>query len=71
MFNGSWYIRDHCEEIQMARPIKETPVLTGKCAREFQEAADRNLKDKSNRVSKDKWEKSKALYERMRANANF
>ncbi len=55
----------------MAKPIKETPILKGKYAEEFQKAVDKNETDKSNRVSKEEYEKSKELYNKMLANATF
>ncbi len=55
----------------MARPIKETPVLTGKCAEKFLDTIRKNETDKSNRVSKIDHARSKELYERMTAKATF
>jgi hypothetical protein len=55
----------------MARPIKETPVLTGECAEKFLETIDRNEADESNRVPKEEYKKSKELYEKMVAKATF
>jgi hypothetical protein len=50
----------------MARPIKETPVLTGKDAKRFREAME-NLKP----ISKEKREEIRKTYELMKQISNF
>jgi hypothetical protein len=50
----------------MARPIKETPVLTGKDAKRFREAME-NVKP----VSKEEREEIKKAYELMKQMSNF
>lgn len=55
----------------MATLIKETPVLRGEDAEKFLEAIEKNETDKSKRVPKEEYEKSKKLYKKMIAKANF
>lgn len=53
----------------MARPIKDTPILTGSDAERF----ERIMRDNENRtVPKADYDRAKATYERIRANSpNF
>jgi hypothetical protein len=55
----------------MAKPIKETPILTGECAKKFLDTITKNEVDKTNRVSKEEHKESKELYEKMVAKASF
>ena len=55
----------------MAKPIKETPVLQGKQADNFIKAVEENKRDKSNKISKESYEKSKKLYLKVLSNATF
>lgn len=57
--------------VVMAKPIKETPVLKDKEAVKFVAAASRNESDTSNRVSRESYEKSKKLYQKVLTNATF
>ncbi len=53
----------------MARPIKETPVLEGEEARLFFEKAEKTLTDKTGRVSKEEYERTKTIYEKVMNNS--
>ena len=55
----------------MAKPIKETPVLKGEEASSFIEVAENNERDMSSRVSRESYEESKKLYEKILENATF
>lgn len=52
----------------MARPIKETPVLTGKDAQRF---AEKIAVNESKKVSRAEYEKVMANYNKIRKNAKL
>jgi hypothetical protein len=47
----------------MARPIKETPVLTGQDARRFEEAVQKN---ENNKVSKESYERALEVFKSVK-----
>ncbi len=55
----------------MAKPIKETPILEGRQAATFLTAIKKNETDKSKRVSKEAYEKSKKAFDRILSNAKL
>ncbi len=55
----------------MAKPIKETPVLTGEDAEIFFRAAKENEHNYSDRISKEDYEKAKEAYEKILNNKTF
>jgi hypothetical protein len=51
----------------MARPIKETPVLTGDDARRFEEAIQKN---NSQRVSRESYERALKVFDSVKRSTN-
>lgn len=55
----------------MAKPIKETPVLTGEDAERFFRAAKENEQNYTDRISKQDYEKAQEAYEKILKNKTF
>jgi len=55
----------------MATPIKETPVLSEKYWGKFIDKVEKDRKDPSKKVSKEEYDKSKEIFDKVMANASL